>query len=228
MLSLILPVVVTLAGDVSVGLSGAPRSTPVPGARVVAQAWPGAPTQAPPPPVFERVAPRRGWIWVPGRHEWRMGRYVWLRGHWERERVGWIWQPGRWEFQGGRYVWVDGQWVVAARQAPPQPMAMQPVPAPPVPVGPPPMAAMPGPPEGTAPGVSIEVAPAMPAPPVQEAMPPQRPGFVWVRGAHEWRGGRYVWIGGHWEPERRGLHWIPGHWERRGRRQFWVEGRWVR
>jgi hypothetical protein len=60
------------------------------------------PTQAPPPPVVERVTRRRGWIWVAGNYDWRDGRYVWVGGHWERDRSGHQWQAGRWDWQGNR------------------------------------------------------------------------------------------------------------------------------
>src|SRR3954465_12161920 len=88
-----------------------------PHAAVVAQAWhvgPPAPREwrgQPPPPAFEEVRPRRGYVWVEGGFEWRHGRYVRLPGHWERERMGRRWQPGRWEVAGDHYVWVRGAWI---------------------------------------------------------------------------------------------------------------------
>src|SRR5690242_8617422 len=109
MLSLALPAVLALAGDVSsVTHHAAPAHV-----RVVAQGWRG-PTQAPPPPVVERPQTRRGWVWVGGRYQWQGGRWVWMGGHWEHERAGWRWQPGRWDWQGDHYVWIEGQWVMAA------------------------------------------------------------------------------------------------------------------
>ena len=56
------------------------------------------PTQAPPPPQVERVARRRGWVWIGGNYEWRGGNYMWVGGHWEKERVGFRWEPGRWDW----------------------------------------------------------------------------------------------------------------------------------
>ena len=59
-----------------------------------AAGWRGNP---PPPPPIERVRPRRGWVWVEGGYDWRRGRYVPRRGHWERERPGRQWHGGRWD-----------------------------------------------------------------------------------------------------------------------------------
>ncbi|HWM87340.1 MAG TPA: hypothetical protein VNO33_15920, partial [Kofleriaceae bacterium] len=68
---------------------------------------------------------------------------------------------------------------------------------------------------------------------VEEAPPPPReeritvrPGYVWIRGRWERRGGEWEWRAGAWQRERRGYVWQPGHWERRGNRYYWVEGRW--
>ena len=44
-----------------------------------AEGWRGAP----PPPEMERVHPRRGYVWVEGGADWRRGKYVRRRGHWE-------------------------------------------------------------------------------------------------------------------------------------------------
>ncbi|HKE19979.1 MAG TPA: YXWGXW repeat-containing protein [Kofleriaceae bacterium] len=69
---------------------------------------------------------------------------------------------------------------------------------------------------------------------VEEAPPPPRrervvvrPGYVWIRGRWEFRGGHWVWRAGFWRAARAGYVWDPGHWQRRGRRYVWVEGRWV-
>ena len=161
------------------------------------------PTQAPPPPVVERVTRRRGWIRVAGNHEWRGGRYVWVGGHWERDRSGYQWQQGRWDWQANRYVWIPGSWVVVA-PPPPAPAAYVP-PPPPAPV-------------------YVDTTPPPPPAPTYEVVPAPRPGFDWVPGAHVWRGGRYVWAAGRWEPERRGYRWRAGSWAREGNRHVWREG----
>jgi hypothetical protein len=127
--------------------------SPAPHAAVVAQAWhvgPPAPRAwrgQPPPPAFEEVRPRRGYVWVEGGFEWRHGRYVRLPGHWERERMGRRWQPGRWEVAGDHYVWVRGAWIEVG------PIGIEignpmrpPLPNQPLPPPPPPMPAQPMPP----------------------------------------------------------------------------------
>jgi len=65
-----------------------------------------------------------------------------------------------------------------------------------------------------------------PPPPRVVVMPAARPGFIWVEGRWDWRGGQWVWMDGRWERERVGYIWAPGRWERRGRGHVWVEGRW--
>jgi len=54
-----------------------------------------------------------------------------------------------------------------------------------------------------------------------------RPGFIWIEGRWNWRGGQWIWMDGYYERERVGYVYAPGRWERRGgRRHVWVEGRW--
>ncbi len=69
------------------------------------------PNQAPPAPRAERVgAPRRGYVWVAGTWDWRNGRYVWVRGHYERAQRGKRWRNHNWEQRDGAWVRVDGRW----------------------------------------------------------------------------------------------------------------------
>jgi hypothetical protein len=79
---------------------------------LVAQAdgWRGNP---PPPPPFEEPVgrPRPGFVWVEGGFDWRRGKYIRHRGHWERVREGRKWHAGHWELQGDHYAWVRGMWV---------------------------------------------------------------------------------------------------------------------
>ena len=67
-----------------------------------------------------------------------------------------------------------------------------------------------------------------PPPPIQEAIPGERPGFVWAPGHYEWRGNQYVWMRGHWMPERVGYEYREPRWEQR-RNGEWalVGGDWV-
>ena len=49
-------------------------------------------------PRYEVVpAPRVGYVWAPGFWDWRHGRHIWVKGHYERERRGYHWNPTRWE-----------------------------------------------------------------------------------------------------------------------------------
>lgn len=65
-----------------------------------------------PPPVAieEHRAPRRGYVWVAGHHQWRHRHYVWSRGHYVRERRGYEFAPGRWDRHEDHYDWHDGEW----------------------------------------------------------------------------------------------------------------------
>jgi len=66
---------------------------------------------APPAPRYEVVpAPRAGHVWIPGYWDWRGNRYVWVRGHWERERHGYYWHPNRWVERDGRWMLERGRW----------------------------------------------------------------------------------------------------------------------
>jgi hypothetical protein len=64
----------------------------------------------PPPPRYEEVVVRPGFVFIQGRWNWNGGQWVWMNGRYERERVGYMWAPGRWEARGGRHVWVEGEW----------------------------------------------------------------------------------------------------------------------
>ncbi len=64
----------------------------------------------PPPPRYERVEVRPGFVFISGRWVNHGGRWDWRPGYYERERVGYTWEQGRWETRGRNHVWVDGQW----------------------------------------------------------------------------------------------------------------------
>ena len=76
---------------------------------------------APPPPRHEVVpAPRTGWVWAPGHYEWRGNEYVWVEGHWMRDRVGYEYREPRWvQRADGSWILVGNNWEqrMAERQA---------------------------------------------------------------------------------------------------------------
>jgi hypothetical protein len=98
--------------------------------------------EEPPPPRAVVVEPRPGFIYIEGRWDRSGGRWVWLDGHYERERVGYVWGPGRWDRRGNRHVWVEGSWRAGSgggtrvRERRPPPAAAPP--AAPPPAAPPP------------------------------------------------------------------------------------------
>jgi hypothetical protein len=67
---------------------------------------------APPAPQYEVVpAPRAGYVWAAGHHEWRNGNYVWVPGHWVTARNGYDYQAHRWVQRGnGEWTLVGGNW----------------------------------------------------------------------------------------------------------------------
>src|SRR6266404_4386601 len=94
------------------GVAAPPTAAPAqPAPSQPANSWRGYPVQPPPAPVVETVAPRPGFVWVPGHHAWRQRRYAWTPGFWVRERPGHRFHPGRWEWEGDRYAWIDGEWL---------------------------------------------------------------------------------------------------------------------
>ena len=144
-------------------------------------------------------APREGYIWIKGRWENQGGRWVWARGYWEQQRQNYVWVDGRWEQRGGQWHWVPGRWEQGGGG---------------VTVG-----------GGGTADVMWEVEAEPPAP--QMDQPNEiRPGYIWIRGAWEYRGGQWQWRTGYWEAERQGNQWIEGRWDRRGNRFVWVPGSW--
>jgi hypothetical protein len=53
------------------------------------------------------------------------------------------------------------------------------------------------------------------------------PGFVWVDGFWDLRGGRWIWAGGEWRRPPRGHGvWVRSYWEPRGRSWRFHRGYW--
>ena len=63
-----------------------------------------------PPPRYETVEVRPGFVWITGHWFRAGGRWEWRQGYYERERAGYQWEPGRWETRGRGHVWVEGNW----------------------------------------------------------------------------------------------------------------------
>jgi hypothetical protein len=62
-------------------------------------------------PVYERpVAPYAGAIWIDGDWTWNGGKYVFVRGHWDRPRQGHFWVRGEWMHTNRGYRWHKGYW----------------------------------------------------------------------------------------------------------------------
>jgi hypothetical protein len=166
------------------------------------------PTEAPPTPREEKQAARAGFVWIPGRWDWR-GKWEWVAGHWERERAGKSWRDGRWEKKDSHWVYVAGEWVAGTATPPPTP------PTPPV-----------TPPPGPPPGPPGNWPTAAPPPPRAETVQP-RAGFVWVAGQWDWCDGKWDWVAGHWERERAGKKWRASRWEQRDGHWNRVDGDWI-
>lgn len=65
---------------------------------------------SPPPPYYERYAYRPGYVWVHGHWLRDRGDWRWRRGYYVRERPGYVYRQPRWERRGGGYVYVRGEW----------------------------------------------------------------------------------------------------------------------
>jgi hypothetical protein len=57
--------------------------------------------------------------------------------------------------------------------------------------------------------------------------PNARPGFVFIYGRWDWRGGKWEWVDGGYEPERTGKRFRDGRWEKSGDTYGFIEGGWV-
>lgn len=67
-----------------------------------------------------------------------------------------------------------------------------------------------------------------PPPPIAEAVPEERRGYVWSPGHYEWRGNQYVWVRGHWIADRAGYEYREPRWVQRGSGEWvLVGGDWV-
>jgi hypothetical protein len=123
-----------LISATSVCLAAGAAAYAAPDVHVVGRTFNG-PTEQPPPPRDEHVAPRPGFEWIPGHWDWRGHKYEWTGGHWEKEHAGQHWHPGHWDHAAQGWVWTEGVWGAGGAEVPP----------PPPPGAPPPMGAPPPP-----------------------------------------------------------------------------------
>jgi hypothetical protein len=66
---------------------------------------------APPPPRYERVVVRPGYVWTPGYWRWNGRRHVWIAGHAVPVRHGYVYRPARWYRSGPAWRFHTGAWV---------------------------------------------------------------------------------------------------------------------
>jgi len=181
-------------------------------------------TEAPPPPQEERIEVRTGYVFVRGHWDWQ-GRWVWMPGHWERERAGYAYAEGRWEQRGNQWVWVEGEWKVQGRG---QVVVHDPGPQHGGTVQPdrPQVRDHRG---GGGGGTTVVVddgRPRQPPPSPQAENPGQKAGYIWVMGHWDWKAGNWNWIPGHWERARAKKKWRDGRWELQGDVYVWIDGSW--
>jgi hypothetical protein len=70
-------------------------------------------TVAPPAPIVETIPASPGplWVWDPGYHAWRGGKYVWVPGHYvKKRRANDVWVAGHYNKSGRGWVYVPGHW----------------------------------------------------------------------------------------------------------------------
>ena len=63
-------------------------------------------------------------------------------------------------------------------------------------------------------------------PPPRAEVVVHRPGYVWIEGHWERRGGHWLWRDGYYARERPNHVYVRGRWERRGPSYVWIEGEW--
>jgi hypothetical protein len=66
---------------------------------------------APPPPRYERIVVRPGYVWTPGYWRWNGRRHVWVAGYAVPVRRGYVYAPPRWYRHGPHWRFRAGYWV---------------------------------------------------------------------------------------------------------------------
>lgn len=79
---------------------------------------------------------------------------------------------------------------------------------------------------GPPPPVVVQTAPPRPPASAVVMAPSARPGYVFVRGHHQWTGHRWVWVAHRYVPARAGYTWVQPRFDQA--RRVWVNGHWVR
>jgi hypothetical protein len=131
-------------------------------------------------------------------------------------RPGFVWGRGYWQWQGGQHVWVPGRWIAEhpGQHWVPEHWAQN------------------GPNWVFVPGAWVNVDSDVvvgvpPPPPEEEPVPPNAPGYIWVRGHWFWGGQGFAWIGGRWEPNKPGWVWVNPHWRPEGADHWrFLKGHW--
>ncbi|MFQ6309526.1 YXWGXW repeat-containing protein [Lysobacter capsici] len=65
---------------------------------------------APPPPRYERVRVRPGYVWAPGHWRWDGRRYYWIGGSYVPARRGYVYVAPRWNAYGPAWRFNEGHW----------------------------------------------------------------------------------------------------------------------
>jgi hypothetical protein len=131
------------------------------------------------------------------KQQFRRG-FVWTAGHWDWQDGAYEWVPGKLERRQRNKRWHEGKWENTGGRW--QWMA-----------------------GGWNDAPKEQDAPP---PPIVEATPAAKRGYVWVKGNYAWSDGDYEWTPGHWERERAQKHWVDGHWDNVGGKWTWTAGTW--
>jgi len=65
---------------------------------------------APPAERAERAEYRPGYIYVQGHWQRDRQRWAWMPGYYERARPGYVYIEGRWSNDRDGHHWIDGEW----------------------------------------------------------------------------------------------------------------------
>ena len=181
-------------------------------------------TEAPPAPQEETIVVKSGYVWVRGRWDWQ-GSWVWVPGHYERERAGKAWADGRWEQRNNNWVWVEGEWTTRVAGDHGTVVVHE---------------------DnghgndgrvkvedhrhndggGTAVVVVNDGRPRQPPPEPRAENQGNKKGYVWITGRWDWQNANWEWVPGHWERAKAKHHWRSGEWRLDGDVYIWVDGGW--
>ncbi|MGO1073632.1 YXWGXW repeat-containing protein [Lysobacter sp. CA199] len=75
-----------------------------------ARTYVGVDVRVAPPPRYERMRVRPGYVWTPGYWRWNGRRHYWVAGTYVLARPGYVYVAPRWHAYGPAWRLRDGYW----------------------------------------------------------------------------------------------------------------------